>query len=359
MYMKSAVSCTRYCEVVSLVLQTSIMGNSNGEARYPTRSLHNTPVEWCNAGWCLKIIFKTFWMSHWDSPHSQIEWCKSLGGSVMSKRLPYEFDSINSAPPSHSLQLSANFKMDHISMDYRKMTDNRMDYDSQYVCHLCDISFSKAANLKRHMDSKHALHNARKLGHTCGEYGKGFSRKDILKRHLFTCQALRFKCPRCHRILKEITSLTRHMGLCPIPTCGMCQEQFVELDQLREHQKSHRKRKAPSDPLTHKLKKQNCEGWFHCPVGLDCFPNREELFHHRLDHMDDARAYRPVEPHFDFEDEKLNVLLGDNAALIFSHHRFSPVSADFNFPLTLSLKQDGWLNEIYQTLDLVTNISYD
>ena len=75
--------------------------------------------------------------------------------------------------------------------------------------------------------------------------------------------------------------------------------------------------------------------------------------------MDDSRAYRATEPHFDFEDEKLNVLLRDNAALIFSHHRFSPVSVDFNFPLTLSLKQDGWLNEIYQTLDLVANISND
>ena len=75
--------------------------------------------------------------------------------------------------------------------------------------------------------------------------------------------------------------------------------------------------------------------------------------------MGNARAYRPTEPHFDFEDEKLNALLRDNADLIFANHRFSPVSADFNFPLTLSLKQDGWLNDIYQTLDLVANVSND
>ena len=75
--------------------------------------------------------------------------------------------------------------------------------------------------------------------------------------------------------------------------------------------------------------------------------------------MDDSRAYLPMTPHFDFGDEKLNALLRDNAQLIFSHHRFSPASADFNFPLTLPLKCDGWLNEIYQTLDLVANINND
>ena len=133
----------------------------------------------------------------------------------------------------------------------------------------------------------------------------------------------------------------------------------MELHQLKEHQKSHRKRKTTSEPLAHKLKKRKREGWFHCRVCLDSFASREELFHHRLDHMDDSRAYRPVEPHFDFEDEKLNTLLRDNAQLIYSHHRFSPVSDDFNFPLTLPLERDGWLQEIYHTLDLVANISND
>ena len=278
------------------------------------------------------------------------------------KRFPDVFDPINRAPPSHRLQLpvrlcSVNFRMDYNNLDYNNMDQSEMDYNSQYVCDLCDISFSRDDNLKRHMKSKHGRDT--KQGHTCGECGKGFSRKDILKRHQLTCQAIRFKCPRCHRVLKDIASLTRHMGLCPIPTCATCQEQFVELDQLREHQKSHRKRKTTSDPLAPKLKKRKRDGWFHCRVCLDSFTTREELFHHRLDHMDDDRAYQPMEPHFDFEDEKLNALLRDNAELIFSHHRFTLVSADFNFPLTISLTRDGWLNEIYQTLDLVANISND
>ena len=278
---------------------------------------------------------------------------------AMPKRLADESEAINTAAAPHSPQLpvtvcSVNFRMDH-NLDY-----NNLDYstmDSQYVCDLCDISFSRDDALKRHMESKHGRDT--KQGHTCGECGKSFSRKDALRRHQLTCQAIRFKCPRCHRVLKDIASLTRHMGLCPVPTCGTCQEQFVNLDQLREHKKSHQKRKATSDPLAHKLKKRKRDGWFHCRVCVDSFASREELFHHRLDHMDDSQAYRLVTPHFDFEDEKLNALLRDNAQLIFSHHRFSPASADFNFPLTLPLKHDGWLNEIYQTLDLVANINND
>ena len=276
------------------------------------------------------------------------------------KRLADEFDAINRAATPQSLQLPvrlhrSNFRMDHKDLDY-----NNMDYspmDSHYVCDLCYTTLTRDDNFKRRMESKHGRDT--KQGHTCGECGKSFSRKDVLKRHQLTCQAIRFKCPRCHRVLKDIASLTWHMGLCPVPTCGTCQELFVDLDQLREHQKSHRKRKATSDPLAHKLKKRKRDGWFHCRVCLDSFASREELFHHRLDHMDDSRAYRPVTPHFDFEDEKLNTLLRDNAQLIFSHHRFSPASVDFNFPLTIPLKRDGWLNEIYQTLDLVANINND
>ena len=171
------------------------------------------------------------------------------------KRLADEFEAINRAATPQSLQLpvtvcSVNFRMDH-NLDY-----NNLDYstmDSQYVCDWCDISFSRDDALKRHMESKHGRDT--KQGHTCGECGKVYNRKDNLRRHQLTCQAIRFKCPRCHRVLKDIASLTRHMGLCPVPTCATCQEQFVNLDQLREHQKSRRKRKATSDPLAHKLKK--------------------------------------------------------------------------------------------------------
>ena len=221
-----------------------------------------------------------------------------------------------------------------------------MDYDPQYVYHLCDIIFSTADILKRHMDSKHAQDT--KQGHTCGECAKSFNCKDNLRRHQLTCQAIHFKCPRCHHILKDIASLTHHMGLCPIPICGTCQEQFVKLDQFREHQKSHWKWKATSEPLTPKLKKWKYEGWFHCHVCLNSFASREELFHHKLNHMDDPRAYPPMEPHFDFKDEKLNAFLHDKSV------RWLPISISHSpFPwyamdgLTKSIRPlTSWLTSV-------------
>ena len=332
------------------------MGTSSAKTRYPTRTLSNTSVVWCNAESCLKFVLQMFdllllitedvygmserheWVIGFShilkiefTDASPVLYCTITDES--SKRFEYEIGSINRAPPSHSFQLPPNFRMVYNNSDYSTTDHIKMDYNSQHVCHLCDIPFNRQDALKRHMESKHGRDT--KQGHICVECGKGFSRKDALKKHQLTCQTIRFKCG----MLKDIASLTWHMGLCTVPTCATCQEQFVELHQLKEHQKSHRKRKATSDPLAHKLKKRKSEGWFHCRICL--FASREELFHHRLDHMDDSRAYRPVEPHFDFEDEKLNTLLRDNAQLIYSHHRFSPVSADFNFPLTLPLERDG------------------
>ena len=75
--------------------------------------------------------------------------------------------------------------------------------------------------------------------------------------------------------------------------------------------------------------------------------------------IEDPRPYQPVEPHFEWEDERMNSVLRENTGLIFTPHRSTPLSADFNFPVNLLLKQDGWISEIYQTLDLVANINND
>ena len=148
------------------------------------------------------------------------------------------------------------------------------------------------------------------------------------------------------------------MGLCPVPTCATCQEQFVELNQLREHKKYHTKRKAVSNSESIlKKKRRNNREMFYCRVCLQSFMNREELFYHKLEHMADSTAYHPVEPHFDFEDERVNALLRENADLIFTAHRFTQISADFNFPRILSLNRDGWITEMYQALDLVANVN--
>ena len=90
---------------------------------------------------------------------------------------------------------------------------------------------------------------------------------------------------------------------------------------------------------------------------MQSFATHQELFLHKVNHMEDQRAYIPVQPHFHFVDERMNSLLRENANLIFRHHSFTQVSADYNFPLSMVLNQDGLIREVHHVLDLVSNLN--
>ena len=136
--------------------------------------------------------------------------------------------TINTVPPQPEAQLP---------MRPNKMSFSRMD--PQHVCVLCDQTFSKKSNLVRHMNNTHHQVSVKQ---ECPDCGKTFNRKDNLKQHQSICLAIRFKCPRCHRILQDIASLTRHMGLCPVPKCTLsgtvCGSESAARTQENPHQKT-------------------------------------------------------------------------------------------------------------------------
>ena len=134
---------------------------------------------------------------------------------------------------------------------------------------------------------------------------------DALKRHQQKCGQVKIKCPRCHRSVNDIDN---HLGLCPIPTCSDCQQQFPDLSQLKEHKKTHKKRKSvmlidKSTTSNTSNKKRKTEGQFRCGMCEQSFVTRQELFQHKLTHLEDSTVFEPVEPHIDFEDRELVKLL--------------------------------------------------
>ena len=220
----------------------------------------------------------------------------------------------------------------------------------KHVCLLCNVSFNQASDLRRHQRAKHD-----NITHSCADCGKSFNRVDNLRRHQAKCQMLQFKCPRSHRFMSSMNSLTEHMGLCSVPTCGQCQDQFVDLDQLKEHGRLHKKRKAgPSHQRS--AKKPKSRGQFHCGSCLQSFEDRGEWFNHKLTHMEDARIFQPVQPHFDFEDDQLNQLLENNQDFVFGPHHFSPITSDLNFPITIPVSGQEWIRDIHLCLDSVMNL---
>ena len=108
--------------------------------------------------------------------------------------------------------------------------------DVKCVCSICKVSFSRAVDLERHHKTKHG-----DTVHTCPKCGKSFNRKDSLQRHRRTCQALRFKCPRCHGLKENIQDLTAHMKLCPVPflqkmSPGVCRVRPTQAAPENSHQ---------------------------------------------------------------------------------------------------------------------------
>lgn len=68
--------------------------------------------------------------------------------------------------------------------------------EKKYPCSLCDLVFFRSSDLRRH-EKAHSLI----LPHICSRCGKGFARKDALKRHFNT-----LTCDRNRKKLIEITN---------------------------------------------------------------------------------------------------------------------------------------------------------
>uniref|UniRef100_A0A0C9REK8 ZNF470 protein n=1 Tax=Fopius arisanus TaxID=64838 RepID=A0A0C9REK8_9HYME len=106
-----------------------------------------------------------------------------------------------------------------------------------YHCNLCTGTFTCAANLALHMKR----HNNQK-DHTCTICGKGFIRRDALKKHLECLHKdlKTFLCVICNKTFKG--HLPQHMRTHAHDrphACSTCGQKFAQKSQLTVHQRTH------------------------------------------------------------------------------------------------------------------------
>ena len=115
--------------------------------------------------------------------HTPIRITSSLNGSQMTSKM----SDIPISTNNHTSFISFRQRKDH----RRKKIELP---EKKFHCNKCELIFTKVTELKRH-EKGHMLI----LPHVCSNCGKGFARKDALKRHGNT-----LTCNRNRRKLKEI-----------------------------------------------------------------------------------------------------------------------------------------------------------
>ncbi|XP_062840656.1 zinc finger protein 771 isoform X2 [Anolis carolinensis] len=204
-----------------------------------------------------------------------------------------------------------------------------------FACPLCPKGFPSSGDLKRHLKTHQRrkepptaaspppsakrcltakLQLLRHLGvspgpkkpHLCERCGKGFSKKQDLRKHCGTHSAERpFACPKCGRRfrLKQILAahLKVHLGERPF-ACGRCGKRFGQKHHVESHQRVHTgekpfacatcgKRYAQKQPLISHLRGHTGERPFACAACGKAFRNQATLTIHRRVHTGE-RPYR-------------------------------------------------------------------
>ena len=217
-------------------------------------------------------------------------------------------------------------------------------FQMTHTCNVCDSTFTQRSDVSRHHRNQHGGEKF-----ACSSCDKSFSRCDNLQHHQKSCSGQVYQCPRCHRKMSSMKKLTSHIGLCSVPTCGSCGEQFAYLEQLQEHKcTAHRpaaKRQIPNeDQPDHPQKaKKTVRESCRCGACLSAYPTRAQLIHHRIDGHGNANLWRVAnfqEPYpwlkgDGEEDVAMRNELRENSDFIFMSHRIRTVSSDYNFPCLL------------------------
>ena len=141
---------------------------------------------------------------------------------------------------------------------------------TSYDCALCQATFKRKDNLKRHMKQC----GQKETQWQCSKCSVTFTRKDNYKRHQSQCGKLsvNFPCPTCSSKFHRNDNLKVHEKKCKKDTytCQFCGKYYRVKSNLVQHQKI-------CAEMQHLSPRQ-----FRCSNCRETFANRRDLYHHRL-----------------------------------------------------------------------------
>ena len=146
----------------------------------------------------------------------------------------------------------------------------------------------------------------------------------------------------CSYFFRRISTadMDKHLGMCPVPTCGKCGERFAFKQHLDDHMKEiHRKRPA-SDGVTIN-KKPRLAKRFTCGTCLEKFGDRNMLIEHKIAVHSNPADWEKISWN-SIEDPDIRVILDNACSLIEPLHHVTNMQSLYNFTTLMNVDEDTY-----------------
>ncbi|KAL4239413.1 hypothetical protein ACF0H5_000228 [Mactra antiquata] len=185
-----------------------------------------------------------------------------------------------------------------------------------FICKNCSNSFTDIRECKHHENvCEQQINSSRRNDHACKQCGRSFDRSYNCRRHETKCKgqirdaSKKTLCKKCKTPFSSYHQRKKHEDKCDVGStrfaCKSCELTFSSANQLIEHEQitAHNASGGSSgstsspQPLHYPNEEINDKRKVKCGTCRKSFPNRSELYHHRMTvHRQNERTHRLLQP---------------------------------------------------------------